>query len=162
MVRVLTGTITDDQARALAQLIATLRPRELRWDVAGTRAALSQARHLAPAADLCVAAIRCATNLENRTPAVIAMDGPHWHAAPPEPSRALSDVKCTQDGHERQSARTCTYCAADRKARPDDAPQPEPTDTLTAYDIGPALVRAAMRQHGIPVHHPDQDEEKDR
>src|SRR6478736_9853747 len=63
----MTGAITDDQARALAQLVALLAG-DKRWDIAGIRPALSKARHRAPAHELAIAAIRCAVSPDARTP----------------------------------------------------------------------------------------------
>jgi len=116
----MTGTITDDQARALAQLVSLLSG-DKRWDVAGVRAALSKARRQASAPDLAIAAIRCAVNPEARTPAVIGMDGPHWVAVPFAGGRETRPAKCPTHGIAvRLVDGLCTGCVADTKAADDN------------------------------------------
>ena len=132
----MTGTITDDQARALAHLVAALRPG---WDVAGIRSALSSARHRAPAHELAIAAIRC-TQGDARTPAVIAMDGPHWRTPGASTTTAPSRTeKCPEVGHGSFLAWNCGACRAEDLAA-DDA-QPTPTTT-------PDPERAAIAARG--------------
>jgi hypothetical protein len=136
----LTGTITDDQARALAQLVAALRPG---WDVAGIRAALSNARHIAPAHDLAVAAIR-ATQGDARTPAVIGMDGPHWHA--PAPTVRPPEVRCSEPGHTSFIARNCSACRAENLEGTHPASTPERArDRAEIAARGAALAKAQIR-----------------
>jgi hypothetical protein len=118
--------ITDDQIRPLAQLVSLLAG-EKQWDVVGVRAALVTARRKASAADLAVAAIRCAVNPDARTPAVIGMDGPHWVAMPFAGGRETRPAKCATHGIAvRVTDGRCTGCLADAIAA-DDAR----TDTLT-------------------------------
>jgi hypothetical protein len=133
----MTGTITDDQARALAQLIATLRPG---WDVAGIRAAISKARHRGTAHELVIAAIRC-TQGDARTPEVIALDGPHWHT--PAQTSSSNFERCPEPGHTSFPAWNCSACRSEALEAPEPHPL-EPTDQLTPYDTGPALVRAEL------------------
>lgn len=144
----MTGTITDDQARALAHLIAALRPG---WDVAGIRGALSKARHRGNAHELAIAAIRC-TQGDARTPAVIALDGPHWASA-----GAGTDVvpakakKCDQPGHETYYAWNCGYCASERLEAPPDvreaATTPDP-DQLDRNARWARRIRAGLGKGG--------------
>jgi hypothetical protein len=70
--------ITRKQADALATLMHTLRPD---WDKAGCWAAVAAAKELAPGRDLAVAAIRCTGIATNRTPGVLALEGPHWRGS---------------------------------------------------------------------------------
>lgn len=132
----MTGTITDDQARALAHLVATLRPG---WDVAGIRSALSSARHRGSAHELAIAAIRC-TQGDARTPAVIAMDGPHWHT----PGAVTKDehrfARCTVIGHGSFAAWNCGACRAE------DLEADEPTTTITTPDPERAAIAARGAQ----------------
>lgn len=76
------GRMTFRQGQALARFIHELRGD---WDVPGIEAALGQVHDKAPADVIACAAIRAATVASNRTPAVIAMDGPHWRTAPDAP-----------------------------------------------------------------------------
>lgn len=71
--------INEQQARALAAFIATIRDD---WGVRGIVKALSDARGKADAAGLAQAAIRAAATPTNRTPAIIAMPGEHWGKGP--------------------------------------------------------------------------------
>lgn len=114
----MTGTITDDQARALAQLVALLSG-DKRWDVAGIRPALSKARHRAPAHELAIAAIRCAVSPDAKTPAVIGMDGQHWGpgTTTTEPVRY---ARCPEPGHTSFPAWNCAACRSEQLAATDD------------------------------------------
>lgn len=102
-----TPPINHAQAKALAKFLHELRPD---WDVPGIEHFLGQARHLADAADVAVAAIRAATVAGNRTPAVIAMDGAHWRtpevAAPPTRRPPARDELC------RECSKDQTTCDA--------------------------------------------------
>lgn len=115
----MTGTITDDQARALAQLVALLSG-DKRWDIAGVRSALSKARHKAPGPDLAIAAIRCATNPEAKTPAVIGMDGPHWSTGSSVTTSDHRYARCQKPGHQSYAAWNCAACRSERIAADDN------------------------------------------
>lgn len=67
--------ITHDQAKRLAELIHSLRGD---WDVKGILAALYEAGGKGGNFDVAQAAIRAAASPANRTPAIIALEGPHW------------------------------------------------------------------------------------
>ncbi len=115
----MTGTITDDQARALAQLVALLSG-DKRWDAAGVRSAISKARHKAPAAELAIAAIRCAINPDAKTPAVIGMDGPHWSTGSSVTATDHRYARCQEPGHSSFPAWNCAACRSERLAAPDE------------------------------------------
>jgi len=75
-------TMTTDQARRLAELIATVRPA---WAVSAITTALWQVRNH-PLHRIAAAAIRAADDPDIHTPAGIAwMDRPHWR---PEATRS--------------------------------------------------------------------------
>lgn len=78
------GPLTHRQAVAAAKCIHELRAE---WEVDGIVHALGLARAKADGPTVVRAAIRAAENLNNRTPAVIAMNGPHWLEAQPRPER---------------------------------------------------------------------------
>lgn len=69
------GQITSKQGAALAKFLHELRPE---WDTPGISDALWQARGFAPVGELAAAAIRATLDHANRTPKIIALDGPHW------------------------------------------------------------------------------------
>jgi hypothetical protein len=138
-------SISHNQATKLAALVASLRPD---WHTAGIVDAIAKARDIAPAADLACAAIRAAADQSNRTPAVIAMEGPHWRGAdatprferPPAGERCsicnLREVDCRtkwRDDHRFLSVamarRTKVEGHIDRSIL---APPPTPRETTDA------------------------------
>jgi hypothetical protein len=87
---------------AIVDLARSIRPR---WDVPGLRKAIRDAlaRDDQPTlAELAYAVLRVAENFSVESPAVIAMDGPHWRKAVPvnEPARAELCLRC-RDYHMR-------------------------------------------------------------
>jgi hypothetical protein len=146
----MTGTITDDQARALAQLVALLSG-DKRWDVAGVRSALSKARHKAPAADLAIAAIRCATNPDAKYPVVIGMDGPHWSAGTTVTTTDHRYARCPEPGHTSFPAWNCAACRSEKLAA-DDTQTQTPTlaisrDQAAINERGAANAKRALAAH---------------
>jgi hypothetical protein len=100
------------QADAIAVLVHQLRPD---WDIRGVMAALADCQDR-DAATVAIAAVRAATTASNRTPAVIAMEGPHWGDGPAEhtterrtsrPEQLPLNALC--DRHKRDP-RTCPWC----------------------------------------------------
>lgn len=91
--------MTLPEARALATYIELIRKRMPgdSWHRPGVEDALARARHRAPSPDLALAAISAATRPENRTPAIIGMDGPHWREAskPPRPEQLDDAGRCS-------------------------------------------------------------------
>lgn len=82
-------TDPEQPLRAIAYLVGCVRPD---WDTPGTMAALRR-RQDAPVGDLAIAALYAAiTRSDQRTPAVIALDGPHWRIQPVEPDHAPARV----------------------------------------------------------------------
>ena len=146
----MTGTITDDQARALAQLVALLSG-DKRWDVAGVRSALSKARHKAPAQDLAIAAIRCATNPDAKTPAVICMDGPHWSTGSSATTTDHRYARCQEPGHTSFPSWNCAACRSEKLAA-DDLQTQTPTlaispDQAAINERGAANAKRALAAH---------------
>lgn len=146
----MTGTITDDQARALAQLVALLSG-DKRWDVAGVRSALSKARHKAPAAALAIAAIRCATNPDAKTPAVIGMDGPHWSTGGTVTTTDHRYARCQEPGHQSYPAWNCAACRSEKLAA-DDQQTETPTlaisrDQAAINERGATNAKRALAIH---------------
>jgi hypothetical protein len=81
--------LTEVEARALAKAIEAMRPD---WNEPGIFKALGYARYKGNKWTVTLAAISCAANPDNRTPAVIPMEGRHWPVmeapkAPPRPKR---------------------------------------------------------------------------
>jgi hypothetical protein len=89
------------QAKEIARSVHAIR-RD--WDRPGIEDALGRARFLADAASVAIAAHRAAADPANRTPAVIALDGPHWrdavkppHFAPPTPAQRCGTCSERED-----------------------------------------------------------------
>jgi hypothetical protein len=86
----------------LALTISVLRPS---WDVAGIRKALDDpALNTVNEMAVAQAALRCAADEKNRTPAVIPMQGPHWEVAravvqTPLPPRFVAPAPLTDTEH---------------------------------------------------------------
>ncbi len=93
------------------------------------------------------AAINAATNLANRTPAVIGL---HWATIRPVEARSGDYDRCQVPGHQQWPAWHCAGCRAD--ATPTDQPTRagNPREHVERGS-GPDLVRAAMRIHGVPT-----------
>lgn len=96
-----TAHMTLAQAKEIARSVHAIR-RD--WDRPGIEDALGRARFLADAAAVAVAAHRAAANPANRTPAIIALDGPHWrdaekppHFAPPPAAERCSTCSERED-----------------------------------------------------------------
>ncbi len=140
------GEITDDQARALATFVASLHPG---WDVPGVRAAISRARHRAPADEIGLAAIRFAMRADLTTPGLFPDDGPHWHTPGTTTATDIRFTRCPVIGHGSYAAWNCGACKADRLAADDS-----PADTLRAPSAdqletnarGARTVRAALNR----------------
>lgn len=84
--------INQTQGHAIAKAVAALRDD---WDPAGILHALGSVKDRDPAAVL-IAFARAARNPGIRTPAVAAMQGPHWHD--PTPSTASRHPSSTPLG----------------------------------------------------------------
>lgn len=116
--------LTRDTARTLAAHVAQARRDagiDPTWDPQGIYAALSRCTDRGDIVEVTAAALRCALNPKIETPAVIAMDGPHWQTPATvhelRPRRANDpirpDERCPVDGHEHPLASHCAACRAE-------------------------------------------------
>lgn len=94
------------EADAIAVLVHQLRPD---WDVRGVMAALGQCRDREPA-DVAIAAVKAASDRKNRTPAVIALAGPHWLSADRTTTQTppALNALCSRHAKEPQFCPWCT------------------------------------------------------
>jgi hypothetical protein len=101
-----TLTIRDQMMNNFAKVLAALRAGSglAKWDQAGILAALRTAWSMGEPADVLHAAINATIDPTNRTPAIIAMHGPHWarpkqarDPRPPDPVSTLPTKIATQD-----------------------------------------------------------------
>ena len=104
--------ITTAKIQALTALIGTLRKD---WDLPGIRHALGRASKLGSAADLAVAACRCAADPEMRTPALIPQPGAHWQGT--NAGRRMAPTMCPE--HHAHKAGDCCVCVSLAVPRPD-------------------------------------------
>lgn len=144
----MTESLNGDTAEALANLVHVLRPQEAAWGIKGIKTALFNAKDRGTAFEVAHAALYAAEDLTNRTPAIIALAGPHWTRGRELGSSNPRGEKCPQIGHEGKPAHNCPYCIADSKAVPDDeaaahqgAPDP---DRVAAYERGARHARQAL------------------
>ena len=96
-------TLSQSQGQALTTLIHQLRKD---WGLAGITAALKKASPLGSAAEVAVAACRCAADPDMRTPGLIPTPGPHWHGL--AAGSRLAPVMCVT--HPEQKAGSCKAC----------------------------------------------------
>jgi len=107
------GALSTKQQFLLSKFLNALNEE---WDIAGIEAALGRAREMAPGPELACAAIRAAVTVGNRTPAVIALPGPHWRAAPVtvRMPNVRSGERCTTCSHPKAMCRAL-YDDADHR-----------------------------------------------
>ena len=118
--------LSQSQGQALTALLHTIR-RD--WGLAGITAALKKASLLGSAAEVAVAACRCAANPDMRTPALIADPGPHWQGL--AAGSRLAPQMCVT--HPEQKAGSCAECWAARKPRPADFVVPKRSKHLIPF-----------------------------
>ena len=109
--------LSQSQGQALTALLHTIR-RD--WGLAGITAALKKASPLGSAAEVAVAACRCAANPDMRTPALIADPGPHWLGL--AAGSRLAPVMCV--AHPARKAGGCPECFKAAVPRADLCPVP--------------------------------------
>ena len=110
--------LSQSQGQALTALLHTIR-RD--WGLAGITAALKKASPLGSAAEVAVAACRCAANPDMRTPALIADPGPHWQGL--AAGSRLAPQMCMT--HPEQKAGSCPECFKAAVPRADLCPVPK-------------------------------------
>lgn len=142
----MTKSITEDPARALAALVTHLRPD---WDVPGILKAIYAAKDRGDAFRVAHAALYAAETPTNRTPAVIALAGEHWARGRDIGTGDTKFDRCDVpgDAHRSYPKGRCGACRADELAADDRTPTPA-TPRTAAYATGPNLARAAA---GLPI-----------
>jgi hypothetical protein len=146
-------TITETQARALANLLHQLRPE---WVTTSILTLLWEHRDDHPFPELCTAAVTVANDTSKRTPGIIFMDGQHWH--PQRPQTAASRQFLTAAEKSRlQAAQRAGYESVINGFNPFDTSQAfyqplispddlNPAATMEAFQRGQTLARWEMRQ----------------
>lgn len=122
-------TLSQSQGQALTALLHTIR-RD--WGLAGITAALKKASLLGSAAEVAVAACRCAADPDMRTPALIADPGPHWQGL--AAGSRLAPVMC--NNHPDHKAGGCPECIAAAIERPAYVVVPQPDRSLKVWQAG--------------------------
>lgn len=146
----------SDQIRGLAWLIASIRPD---WNERGISSKLTSSS--APISDLAVAALLAARDrTDQRTPAIITLDGAHWRAS----GKELDPVETTLPTQDRPRCHTCCrFVTQDQHDQlmdlwyaPEDRHdyQPADVDELTRAEYaaigrrGASAAREALRDGG--------------
>jgi len=119
-------SLSQSQGQALTALLHTIR-RD--WGLAGITAALKKASPLGSAAEVAVAACRCAANPDMRTPALIADPGPHWQGL--AAGSRLAPQMCVT--HPEQKAGSCAECFKAARPRADLCPVPRRSKYLIPF-----------------------------
>lgn len=132
-------TITEPQAQALAKLLHELRPD---WATKSLLQMLWQHRDGHPFPELAAAAVTAANTPTNRTPAIIFLDGPHWHPARPAPQQFLTSTEKSR----LQSAQMMGYYAAKDGTDPSDPSSPLFRYLITPGDTNPAATMDAYQR----------------
>lgn len=136
------STTSTTWAHRLASLIHEIRPD---WDEAGIRAVLAQCggRHLALVAFEAVAA--AITRPDQRSPAIIAMDGRHRHLLDP-PGTPVATVHPLVCEHDQRPSR-CPECTGRGVPCPEDLRARMRSDVISAK----ALQRAQAVRTGTNI-----------
>lgn len=135
--------ITQPQAQALASLLHELRPE---WVTGSILTLLWEHRdddH--KFSDLCAAAIAVANDSSKRTPAIIWMDGPHWHPAAAQTAPRQQFLTSAEKSHLQGARLMGYYCARDGRdiSNPSD---PLFRDLIGPGDLNPAATMDAYKQ----------------
>lgn len=86
-----TFTATPFTLDCIAELVVMVRPS---WDQTIVRAVLMGHASKVDGADLAIAALRCATNLDFHTPKAIGWRGPHWDGLTTTPPEVQHAPRC--------------------------------------------------------------------
>lgn len=105
--------INHRQAKALAAFVHTIRDD---WGVEGILTAIGRVRDEAPIDVVTGWAVRAALEPSNRTPAIIAMAGPH-REPPPRQSRTSFNIPCPLHPGETLPCGRCAHEAASVEGR---------------------------------------------
>lgn len=142
-------SLTESQGRALAALVAEMRPE---WGVAGVWAALGKARSRGTGWAVAHAALYCAADPAVRTPALIAEAGPHWTRGVDAPSPA-NVARCPMPGHSSFPAHACGSCRSEQLAADDElaAALLEQRQAGAPSEVHARGANAARVAAGLPV-----------
>jgi len=104
--------ISKSQGEALTALLHQLRKD---WGTAGIAAAIRKASLLGSAAEVAVAACRCAADPAMRTPFLIAEPGPHWQGT--AAGKRQAPTMChTHPAHKAGACPVCVKAAVPKPA----------------------------------------------
>lgn len=144
-----TPPLTLAQAKEIARSIHAIRSD---WDKPGIEDALARARFLGDPATVAIAAHRAAATHGNRTPAVIALDGPHWRDAekPPHFPAPTAGERCSTCSEREPVCRA--RWGDDHEFAPDFRPE---HGTASSQVEGLRAIRenrrAELCPHGTPL-----------
>ena len=121
--------MTKSQGQALTTLLHQLRKD---WGLPGIAAAIRKASLGASAADVAVAACRCAADPSMRTPGLIPTPGPHWQGT--TAGTRLAPVMCSE--HPERKAGGCVDCLKAAVPKPEDFEVPQRDRRLKVWQAG--------------------------
>ena len=133
--------LSQQQARYLAELVATIRPE---WQVAGLMASLAKCRNERPV-NVALALLRMADDAGVRNPGALPNpDGPHWSERkgdpmPHQPARKEHECRA----HPGEHADRCRACASDRLAGTTTKPRRDTAGVDVSKHV--ATLRAQVR-----------------
>jgi NOL1/NOP2/fmu family ribosome biogenesis protein len=150
--------MTPKGARELAAFVRTVRLRSggVEWHVSGIEDVLTRHRDMADEVDLAIAAIRAAAAPVNRTPGVIAHEGPHWRGLGEservrfEPT--AKELLCAHCSRRRDVCELDVHAGHKFLARKDQRPTeavPEETGRALRERIAAARARQCPHGHGL-------------
>ncbi|WP_113717300.1 hypothetical protein [Arthrobacter dokdonensis] len=135
-------TITEPQARALAELLHQLRPE---WVTTSILTLLWEHRNEHPFPELSTAAVTVANDSTKRTPGIIFMDGPHWHPQSPKATTGQQFLTAAEKSR-LQGAQLMGYYSAKDGTDPSNPSDPMFQHLITPGDLDPAATLEAFRQ----------------
>lgn len=135
-------TITEPQARALAELLHQLRPE---WVTASILTLLWEHRDEHPFPELCTAAVIVANDSTKRSPGIIFMTGKHWHPTRPQTAPAQQFLTAAEKSR-LQGAQMLGYYSAKDGTNPFDTANPFHQPLITPDDLNPAATMEAFQR----------------
>jgi hypothetical protein len=147
-----TPPLTLAQAKEIARSVHAIR-RD--WDRPGIEDALARARFLGDPASVAIAAHRAAAVAGNRTPAVIALDGPHWRDAekPPHFAAPTPAERCSTCSEREDVCRA--RWSGDHDFASDLRPAPAPVEAVVSQVDSLRVIRDStlddLCSHHVPL-----------
>lgn len=144
--------MNQNQARAIAQAVAYIRPDWQTAPLSSLLASLPAARRDMPARDVMLALVWLAYDPDTKSPGRLTTDGPWWHVADtaaktqPAPTTVLPRI-CQV--HGRHYLGECRYCRDGQAVEPRGTPPPAALWAQMQADIAAAKNRPDQPTQGV-------------